>query len=143
MNAEFLSVATVLVIHEESLARFGGSAGVRDQALLESAVAQASVTFGGDYLHEDLFAMAAAYLFHIVKNHPFVDGNKRAGLGAALAFLDGNGVSIDQLPDCTRRRSPLLRAGSTSQAWQPCFAHCRTFPSDTEFLHLAGPVADR
>ena len=52
-------------------------------------------SFGGVYLHEDLFAMAAAYLFHIVKNHPFVDGNKRPGLGAALAFLDGNGVSIE------------------------------------------------
>jgi death-on-curing protein len=52
-------------------------------------------TFGGEYPHEDLFVMAAAYLVRIVKNHPFVDGNKRAGLGAAFAFLDGNGVSIE------------------------------------------------
>ena len=95
MRVEFLSVPTVVRIHEESLARFGGSEGVRDQGLLESAVAQAIASFGGVYLHEDLFAMAAAYLFHIVKNHQFVDGNKRAGLGAALAFLAGNGVSIE------------------------------------------------
>jgi death-on-curing protein len=95
MTVVFLSVPTFVRIHEESLALFGGSAGVRDQALLESAVAQSMATFGGVYLHEDIFAMAAAYLFPIVKNHPFVDGNKRAGLGAALAFLDGNGVSIE------------------------------------------------
>ncbi len=101
MRVELLSVPTVLKIHEESLTRFGGSPGVRDRALLESAVTQARATFGGVFLHEDVFAMAAAYLFHIVRNHPFVDGNKRAGLGAALAFLDGNGVSID-------RPTPLL-----------------------------------
>ena len=95
MNPDFLTVDDVLAIHEEQLARFGGAAGLRDAGLLESAVAQPQATFGGEYLHPDLFAMAAAYLFHIVQNHPFVDGNKRAGLLAALVFLDLNGISID------------------------------------------------
>jgi death-on-curing protein len=61
---------------------------------LESAVAQPQASFGGTYVHEGLFAMAAAYLFHIVSNHPFVDGNKRAGLLAAQVFLDLNGLVL-------------------------------------------------
>ena len=101
MNPEFLDVADVLEIHRMQLARFGGSAGLRDQGLLESAVAQPQATFGGEFLHADLFAMAAAYLYHIVSNHPFVDGNKRAGLLAALVFLDLNGIVIE-------RESPRL-----------------------------------
>lgn len=74
---------------------YGGEHGVRDLGLLESAVAQPQATFAGEYLHKNLFEMAAAYLFHIVQNHPFVDGNKRAGAVAALVFLDLNDVEID------------------------------------------------
>lgn len=92
----FLDVGDVLAIHRRGLDRFGGSDGVREPKLLDSAVAQPRATFGGAFLHEDLFQMAAAYLFHLVKNHPFVDGNKRAGLGAALVFLDLNGHPINQ-----------------------------------------------
>jgi death on curing protein len=95
VSPEFLTVDDVLAIHILQLERFGGSAGVRDLGLLESAVSQARVGFDGAYLHEDLFAMASAYLFSIVKNHPFIDGNKRAGLAAALTFLDLNGIAID------------------------------------------------
>jgi death-on-curing protein len=64
-------------------------------ALLESALAQPQAMFGGQYLHADLFEMAAAYLFHLVKNHPFVDGNKRIGLEIALDFLEINDHSIE------------------------------------------------
>lgn len=91
---DFLSVEDVLLIHEEQLARYGGAAGVRDPAMLESAVAQPQATFGGEFLHADLFAMAAAYAFHIAEDQPFLDGNKRTGLVAALAFLDLNGVVV-------------------------------------------------
>ena len=102
---EFLTLETVLKIHAESLARYGGLEGVRSADLLDSALAQPAAAFGGTYLHEDIFAMAAAYLFHIVSNHAFLDGNKRTGLACALAFLDGNGISIetgtDQLYDVT------------------------------------------
>jgi death-on-curing protein len=74
---------------------FGGEQGVRDLGLLESAISQPKATFGGEHLHKDLFEMAAAYLYHIVQNHPFLDGNKRTGVVAALAFLDFNGIEID------------------------------------------------
>jgi death-on-curing protein len=91
---EFLDVDDVLELHGSQLARYGGADGVRDRGLLESALAQPQATFDGAFVHDGLFAMAAAYLFHIVKNHPFVDGNKRTGLLAALVFLDLNGISI-------------------------------------------------
>jgi death-on-curing protein len=91
---DFLDLEDVLELHALQLARYGGADGVRDRGLLESAVAQPQATFDGVFVHDGLFAMAAAYLFHIVKNHPFVDGNKRTGLLAALVFLDLNGISI-------------------------------------------------
>lgn len=90
----FLDVEDVLLIHEEQLAKYGGAAGVRDAALLESAVAMPRATAGGEFAHEDLFAMAAAYAFHIAQNQPFVDGNKRTGLLAAIVFMDLNGLAI-------------------------------------------------
>jgi death-on-curing protein len=91
---EFLTVEDVLLLHEQQLARYGGGAGVRDASLLASAVAQPQATFGGEFLHRDLFEMAAAYAFHIAENQPFVDGNKRTGLVAALVFLDLNGITV-------------------------------------------------
>ena len=96
MNPIFVEFDTALRIHELSLKEFGGLAGVRSAELLDSALEQPRATFGGEFLHEDLFSMAAAYLFHIVKNHPFLDGNKRAGLAVTLAFLDRNGYPIEQ-----------------------------------------------
>lgn len=90
----FLDVDDVIELHASQLELFGGGAGLRDQGLLESAVAQPQASFGGQLAHDGLFAMAAAYLFHLVSNHPFVDGNKRIGLLAALVFLDLNGVAI-------------------------------------------------
>jgi death on curing protein len=90
----FLLVDEVLLIHARLLDEHGGQAGVRDHGLLESAVATPQASFGGDYLHEDLCAMAAAYAFHIAENQPFVDGNKRAAMGAALVFLRVNGLRV-------------------------------------------------
>jgi death-on-curing protein len=93
-DPDFLTVEDVLLLHEEQLARYGGGAGVRDPGALDSAVAMPRATFDGQFVHEDLFAMAAAYAFHLAQNQPFVDGNKRTGLAAALVFLDLNGVTI-------------------------------------------------
>lgn len=90
----FLSLAEVVEIHRDQIERYGGRPGIRDSGLLQSAVAVPQATMGGEYLHSDLFEMAAAYLFHIVKNHPFVDGNKRTGAVAALVFLELNGVEV-------------------------------------------------
>ncbi len=94
VEIEFLTVEVVLALHQRQLERFGEGAGLRDRGLLESAVAQPEASFAGVYAHDGLFAMAAAYLLHSVKNHPFVDGNKRAGLLTAQVFLAVNGVEL-------------------------------------------------
>ena len=91
---KFFALEAVLRAHEEQVREFGGDPGIRDLGLLKSALAQPMATFGDQFLHEDLFAMAAAYVFHIVKNHPFVDGNKRTGLATGLAFLDAHGIKV-------------------------------------------------
>lgn len=91
---DFLTVEDVLLLHEEQLANYGGGAGVRDPGGLDSAVAQAQATFGGEFVHAGLFDMAAAYAFHIAQNQPFIDGNKRTGLAAALVFLELNGGTV-------------------------------------------------
>jgi death on curing protein len=90
----FLTVDDVLALHVDQIRKFGGSEGLRDQGGLESALAQANATYGGKYLHAGLFEMAAAYAFHIAENHPFVDGNKRAALNAAIVFLGLNGFDV-------------------------------------------------
>ena len=87
----FLSVDEVLDLHADQLRLFGGSDGLRDPAALDSAVATPAASFGGQFLHPNLFQMAAAYAFHISQNQPFLDGNKRTALNTALVFLDING----------------------------------------------------
>ena len=91
----FLSLDEVLSLHEEQIRLFGGSAGVRETSLLLSAIGNVEATFGEVFLHETIFEMAAAYLFGICRNHPFVDGNKRTAVAAALTFLDMNAVEVD------------------------------------------------
>ena len=94
-NPIFLSLGEVLEIHRDQIERYGGDLGIRDLGLLQSALAMPAAGFGGRYLHTDLFEMAAAYLFHITQNHPFVDGNKRTGAVASLVFLLINGIDIE------------------------------------------------
>ena len=91
----FLSVEDVIEIHADQIQRYGGSLGIRDADLLQSALGMPEAGFGDQYLHVDLFEMAAAYLYHIVQNHPFIDGNKRAGTMAAFVFLKLNGLTLD------------------------------------------------
>jgi death-on-curing protein len=91
-NCFHLTVEIVREIHAEAIARFGGSDGVRDIALLESAVAAPQASFGGKSPYRDLAEIAAAYLFYLCRNHPFIDGNKRAALGSCIVFLRLNGV---------------------------------------------------
>lgn len=92
-----LSVETVRQIHAEALRRFGGSDGVRDENLLASAVLTPQSSFGGKSPYADLVEIAAAYLFYLCGNHPFVDGNKRTAMMAAIVFLRLNG--IEPAPD--------------------------------------------
>lgn len=90
----FVPKQLVLRIHDAQIAQHGGDPGVRDAGLLESALAQPMAGFGGEFLHKDVFEMAAAYVFHLTNNHPFVDGNKRTGLAVALTFLRRNGYRV-------------------------------------------------
>lgn len=103
MAIEFLTLDEVLAIHAHQIQRYGGRLGLRDRALLESALGMPGATFSGEELHSSVAEKGAAYLFHIVKNHPFVDGNKRVGLACCLVFLRLNGVEIiatdDELVD--------------------------------------------
>jgi len=83
----FLVLDEMIEIHRQQIELYGGSDGVRDPGGLESATATPMATLGGQYLHATIPAMAAAYLFHVCQNHPFVDGNKRTGANAAITFL--------------------------------------------------------
>ncbi|HHV15579.1 MAG TPA: type II toxin-antitoxin system death-on-curing family toxin [Gelria sp.] len=90
----FLTKEFVLHFHRQLLSEYGGRPGLRDEGLLESALAQAQMTIDGEYLHRDIFEMAAAYGYHICQNHAFIDGNKRLALVAIDTFLQMNGWEL-------------------------------------------------
>jgi len=92
---EFLELDDVLQIHVDQISRYGGTTEIRSPELPESAIEQPRSTFAGSFLHEFPFEMATAYLFHLVMNHPFVDGNKRTETVAALVFLDWHGIAFE------------------------------------------------
>ncbi|MGH7213444.1 MAG: type II toxin-antitoxin system death-on-curing family toxin [Tepidisphaeraceae bacterium] len=92
MTPRFLTRDQVVELHRDLIETYGGSHGIRDAGLLDSALAAPESSFGGEYLHGDLAEMAAAYLFHLAQNHAFVDGNKRIGAAGALVFLHANGL---------------------------------------------------
>lgn len=104
---QFLSVEDVLVIHQDTITHDGGSAGLRDHGLLVSAVMMPQQMFDGRYLHRGVSAMGAAYLYHLTRNHPFVDGNKRVGVMSMLVFFDANAVRVAPAP---RELEALTRA---------------------------------
>ena len=113
MNPVFLTTEEVLALHADQITRYGGSSGIRDLGLLSSALGAPAATFDGEYLHPTLFEMAAAYLFHLAKNHPFVDGNKRVALAATLAFLWLNGFEVVAEPELL---GDLVLAVATSES---------------------------
>jgi len=90
----FLSLAEVIEVHADQIRRYGGDGGVRDFGLLQSALAQPEAAFAGERLHKGPYEMAAAYAYHLCRNHPFVDGNKRTALACALVFLELNGIRV-------------------------------------------------
>jgi death-on-curing protein len=113
MSPEYLDLEDVLAIHRIQIDEFGGIEGVRDFGLLDSTLAQPRATFVGELLHEDLFAMAAAYLIHIARNHPLLDGNKRTALASALTFLDLNGFVIEDSPRLYALAMAIATGGSS------------------------------
>jgi death-on-curing protein len=88
-----LTPEQILEIHSTAIRLFGGSPGLRDSALLQSAAAAPRATFGGKSTFADTVEIAAAYLYYLCSNHPFIDGNKRVALGACLVFLELNGYT--------------------------------------------------
>lgn len=90
----FLDIDHTMRLHRSLIETYGGVEGIRDVGLLHSALAMPQSSFGGEFLHRDLFEMAAAYLYHIVQNHPFIDGNKRTGAAAAIIFLSMNDMEL-------------------------------------------------
>lgn len=87
----YFSIDQILFIHRSQIKRFGGPKGLRDRGALESAIARPQMTFGGEDLYPEVSDKAAALMHSLVMNHPFVDGNKRVGAHAAIAFLVANG----------------------------------------------------
>jgi death-on-curing protein len=110
----FLTLDQTLRLHARQIEQFGGSDGIRDVAMIESAIAQPEQGFGGEYLHKDFPEMAAAYLFHLTKNHGFVDGNKRIGAAAALVFLEMNGIDTDVIDEGEMETLTLSIADGTA-----------------------------
>jgi len=112
----FLSAADVLLIHRDTIEREGGIQGVRDLGLLDSAVATPRQKIYGIELHQGLAAKAAAYLYHVAMNRPFIDGNKRAAAMAALVFLQVNGATRLPKPDDMEEATLGVAAGQLSKA---------------------------
>lgn len=119
----FLTLDEVLAIHADQIRRYGGKGGLRDIALLQSALGTTETTFEGEYLHTDLFEMAAAYLFHVVRNHPFIDGNKRTGLMVALVFLGLNDLEMTVDPDELFELVSGVSTGEVAKAAVAVFLH--------------------
>ncbi len=119
MSIEFLSLDDAIEIHRDQIERYGGSLGIRDVGLLQSALAMPQAGFGGEYLHADIYEMAAAYLFHLVNNHAFIDGNKRVGAVAAYVFLSLNGVDLEA---DEQEFEDLVLAVATGQIQKPAIA---------------------
>lgn len=115
MPAKYIPDELVLIIHADLLQRYGGEPGLRDRGLLESALAQPRMTFGGRDVHKTVFDKAAAYGFHVCSNHPFVDGNKRVALILMDLFLQKNGWEIIASEEETYSMMISLASGKLSK----------------------------
>ncbi|EKQ71161.1 death-on-curing family protein [Leptolyngbyaceae cyanobacterium JSC-12] len=107
----YLTLIEILELHRRILEQSGGASGIRDIGLLESAIAQPRMTFGGEDLYPSLLEKAAALGFSIIMNHPFVDGNKRTGHAATETFLVLNGLEISSSVDEQERLVLAIAAG--------------------------------
>jgi death on curing protein len=112
----FLTLDEVLGIHADQVRWYGGASGLRDLDLLRSAIAMPETTFDGEFLHPSVFEMAAAYLFHLARNHPFVDGNKRTVFMCALVFLGLNGERLEADPDAIYALVDGIARGNVDKA---------------------------
>lgn len=128
MTPLFITLDQIHHLHRDLISHYGGTEGIRDEGLLSSAISMPMGAYGGQYLHQDPFEMAAAYLFHIVQNHPCLDGNKRTGAASAIIFLAMNDITIDNdemgLADLTVR----IASGLATKADAASFFRSRVLP---------------
>ncbi len=157
----FLTADEVLTLHAAAIERFGGTLGVRDEGLLDSALAMPKQAFGGQFAHPIPFGMGSAYAFHLCKNHPFIDGNKRVALAACLVFLRMNGWEVLSNEDETVERVLAIAEGrldkSGFEEWLVVHAKARPSVELRDFFEAmdyrklstmfsaiaAGPVPER
>lgn len=125
-----LTIDMVREIHGEALSRFGGLNGVRDENLLASAVLTPQSSFAGKSPYADLIDVAAAYLFYICRNHPFLDGNKRTAMMSAIVFLRLNG--IDPAPDSGRWERLMLDVAASKIDRQETTERLRKLVKDSK-----------
>lgn len=142
----FVTIDEALAWHAIAVAQYGGDPGLRDRGLLESALAQPRQAFGGEFAHAYPFGMAAAYAFHIAKNHPFIDGNKRAALMCAGAFLRMNGWDLSSTgTDAADALLSLLAGDLDKESFAVWLEdHCKPRPSMEmrDFFALFAPGSD-
>ena len=129
MGPVFLRLDEVLDLHREQVGLYGGSQGVRDMNMLLSALAMPAATFGDEYLHATIHEMAAAYMFHISSNHPFLDGNKRVALAAAIAFLAINDITLTAAGPAVLDLVMRLADGKATKSEIGVFLKAHTRPS--------------
>ena len=127
-DPEFLTLDEVLALHADQIRRYGGVTGLRDLPVLQSAIAMPETSYGGEYLHGNAYEMAAAYLFHLARNHPFVDGNKRTALICALVFLGLNGQRLDADPDPLYDLVEGVASGQVDKAEVAVFLRVHSLP---------------
>ena len=112
----FLDMDHAMRLHHSMIEQYGGLDGLRDAGLLHSAIAMPQASYDGEYLHKDIFEMASAYLYHVVQNHPFIDGNKRTGAACAIVFLAMNDIQIDNDQEGLVELTLSVAAGQTGKA---------------------------
>ena len=115
MEILFLTRAELLALHERAIAEYGGLPGVMNEGLLESALNMPQMGTKDGYVHSDLYEMAAAYGYHITKNHAFFEGNKRTGLAATSTFLRMNNLAIDDSDELAELFENLSNSKATKE----------------------------
>lgn len=116
LTPQFIEKTLVLAIHNRQIEKFGGRHGLRDEGLLDSALAQPKASFYGKLLHPTISEQAAAYLFHLIMNHPFVDGNKRTSLAVMDTFLRLNQYTLELTNEQSYELVMLIAEGKLSKS---------------------------
>ena len=138
----FLTVEQVIDFHTGIINELGGAHGIREMGLLISAIEMPKASMFGEFLHVSIYDKAAAYLFHVVCNHPFVDGNKRSGLVAALTFLEVNAVILEYNENKLEDLVVKVAQGKADKALIADFFH-KNHPTSKEKSDQLSPAEEQ